>query len=544
MDAFRDRRIEKISLCFGTQLGKSEAILNMMGYVIDQDPGTMFVVYPTDELAKSIAKNRIIPMVRLSDALSGKWDPGRTSEIMEIQFFDMYIALRGANSPAKLASHPVRYIFYDETDKFPLYTGKEGKPTELAGERTKNFRNRKEEEASSPTVSTGHIWKAFVEADIRKRYFVPCPHCGAMWTFKMGQIKWPEELNEPAYKSDRNARVLTESWYECEICHSKIYDMDKFLMLTSGEWRAVARIGNGWEETVSGVSRPRHVAFNLSSIYSPWITFGQVAQKFLASKDDQSMLMNFVNGWLGEPWEQEAMKLRSDVVFERQANHARGTVPMKALLLTCGIDVQLDHFWWVVRAWGSRLTSWLVDFGRCETWSELDEMLDREYPQEGREPMQINLAFIDSGDRTDEVYQYCSTRPGFVFPCKGSSARLARAPFTESKVDKDGFGDMRLFIVDGHYYKSFIAGRLRKKTDEPGSFCVFNSEDEEGWLRVYADQICSEQLVKEQDKKGRTKDIWKPITSHAANHLLDAECYGIAAAERAGVRYLRDEEDE
>lgn len=103
---------------------------------------------------------------------------------------------------------------------------------------------------------------------------------------------------------------------------------------------------------------------------------------------------------------------------------------------------------------------------------------------------------------------------------------------------------MRLFIVDGHYYKSFIAGRLRKKTDEPGSFCVFNSEDEEGWLRVYADQICSEQLVKEQDKKGRTKDIWKPITSHAANHLLDAECYGIAAAERAGVRYLRDEEDE
>ena len=37
MDSFRDRRLKKIVLCFGTQLGKSETILNLIGYVIDQD---------------------------------------------------------------------------------------------------------------------------------------------------------------------------------------------------------------------------------------------------------------------------------------------------------------------------------------------------------------------------------------------------------------------------------------------------------------------------------------------------------------------------
>lgn len=541
---FKARYVDKITLCFGTQLGKTEAILNMMGYAVDQDPGGMLVVYPSDDLAKSISKNRLQEMIRLTGALLEKWDE-RRSEIQELQFLGMTIALVGANSPSKLASRPVRYVFYDETDKFPLFSGREGKPTELASERTKNYIDHKEVAASSPTVSTGHIWQEFLEADTRKRYYVPCPHCGTMWTFKFKQIKWPEDLNEPEYKKERKERVRTESWYECECCHSKIHDMDKFLMLSGGEWRSVEQDEDGnWGESKKISYRPRRVAYNMSSIYSPWITFGQVAEKFLSAKDDPSKLMSFINGWLGEPWEQESMKLRSDIVLRRQGAHLRGSVPQKAQLLTCGIDVQMDHFWWVIRAWAPKLTSWLVDFGKCDTWAELDEMLDREYPQEGQEPMQINLAFIDSGDRTDEVYQYCSTRLGIVFPCKGSSVRLQRAPFTESVVDKDGYGAMRLFIIDGHYYKSFIAGRLQKNMDEPGAFCVYNAEDEEGWLRVYADQLCSEQLVKEQDKKGHSKDVWKPLTSHAANHLLDAECYGIAAAERAGVRYLSDEEDD
>jgi phage terminase large subunit GpA-like protein len=541
MDSFKAPHVNKIVLCCGTQLGKTETVFNMIGYAIDQDPGTMLIVYPSDELARSVSKNRLQPMIQSVGALAAKWD--RThSETQELQFLGMYVALVGANSPSKLSSRPVRYIFYDETDKFPMFSGREAKPTELAGERAKNFHNSKEVHVSSPTLSTGHIWQEFAGADARKRYFVPCPHCGHMQTLKLAQIKWPEELN--GRKDERVVRVLGESWYECESCREKIHDMNKFGMVAKGEWRAVERDDGGkWRESRSAVCRPRNVAYNISSIYSPWVTFGQVAQKFLMSKDDPAKFMNFVNGWLGEPWENEAMRLRSDVVLERQSKHPRGAVPDGARLLTCGIDVQMDHFWWAVRAWGPKLTSWLVDFGTCETWGELDEMLDREYAQAGQEPMQVHLAFIDSGDRTDEVYEYCSTRPGLVFPCKGSSVRLQRAPITESKVEQDDFSGMRLFILDGHYYKSFIAGRLKKETDSPGSFNVYDSEDEIGWLRLYAEQLCSEQLVKVIDSRGRESDEWRPVTSHAANHLLDAECYAIAAAERANVRYLREDGD-
>lgn len=530
-------------MCFGTQIGKTEAIFNMIGYAIDQDPGTMLIVYPSDELAKSISKNRLQPMFETSEAILSKWDREH-SELLELQFYGMYIALVGSNSPSKLASRPVRYLFFDETDKFPAFSGKEAKPSDLAGERTKNFANAKEVHVSSPTVSSGHIWTQWRSADVRKRYFVPCPRCGAMQTLKLKQIKWPAELNDD--KQRRLADVESSVWYECEVCGERLYDMDKYQMLASGEWRAVERDADGvWQEARAVSKRPRRVAYNISSLYSPWLTFGKVAKKFLESKDEPSRFMNFVNGWLGEPWENEAARLRSDIVFARQSTHDRGTVPRGAQLLTCGIDVQRDSIYYAIRAWGPRLTSWLVDWGHVETWGEIDEMLDREYPQKGGEPMIVNLAFVDSGDgeTTSEVYEYCATRSGGVFPCKGSSKRLTRAPIQESFVERDEWGGMRLFIVDGHYYKSFIAGRIKRETDSPGSFNVYNAGDEEAWLRVYADQLCAEQLVTTTDSRGRTTETWQPITSHAQNHLLDCECYAIAAAERLGVRHLREDEE-
>ncbi|MBO5492806.1 MAG: phage terminase large subunit family protein, partial [Pyramidobacter sp.] len=226
MDSFRDRRLKKIVLCFGTQLGKSETILNLIGYVVDQDPGPALLVYPTDQLARSISKNRIAPMLISSPALLEKWNIDQ-SENLELQFQGMYLALVGANSPSKLASRPIRYLFYDEIDKFPERSGADANPIDLAAERTKNFANSKQVMASSPTLNSGPIWQNFLAAQVRKKYFVPCPQCGAPLTLEHRGIKWPEEFNSLP-PEEREKRVLTEAWYQCPYCGAHIDDMQKY----------------------------------------------------------------------------------------------------------------------------------------------------------------------------------------------------------------------------------------------------------------------------------------------------------------------------
>lgn len=151
MNAFNDERIQDITFVAGTQLGKTVMELNMIGYAIAQDPGPMLIVYPLDKLAKFTSENRLQPMFELSPNLRYKFHD-KDSQWHELQFTNMYIALVGANSPSNLASRPVRYIFFDEIDKFPKWSGTEAGPLALAEERTKTFYNKKKVKVSSPTL--------------------------------------------------------------------------------------------------------------------------------------------------------------------------------------------------------------------------------------------------------------------------------------------------------------------------------------------------------------------------------------------------------
>ena len=519
MDAFTKPGIHDITFVAGTQLGKTAAEQNMMGYAIDQAPGPMLIVYPTDKLAEFTSQNRIKPMIALSKPLAEKFD-AEHSQKLELQFQGMYIALVGANSPSGLASRPVQYVFFDEIDKFPKWSGQEAGPLELAEERTKTFYNKKIVKVSSPTLKTGNIWKGWEQADARYEYYVPCPHCGTYQVLTMKQLKWPEESN--AY----DARDAAE--YHCISCGNIIDDRQKMDMLRHGRWKTIN----------NPPKRVHSVAYHLSSFYSPWLTFGDVAYKFLSAKDEPERLMNFINSWLAEPWENKANRMQSDIVMEKKLNYLRGTMPAEAQLLTCGIDVQLDHFWYSVRAWGPHLTSWLVDYGRVETWGDVETVINRDYADINGEVRNINLACIDSGYNTDEVYSFCAQHMDVAIPTKGASTPL-RARYSVTVLDKAvGFG-LRLYNFDTNQMKDFIAGRLGVAAGAAGSWNV--CKDVEPY---YADQICAEQKVEYKDKKGRITLRWEPISSHAQNHLLDTETNSALAAEILGVRYLMEPDTE
>lgn len=524
MDMFNNNLIESIVLCFGAQIGKTEAELNMIGFALHQSKAPVMMVYPTDTLAKFNSDKRVEPMIKNTEPLAEMYNENESSKL-ELNFnTGNYLVLSGANSPSSLASRAIKYVFFDEVDKYPVFSGKEANPIKLATERTKTFVDAKHVMVSTPTVENGNIWTAFKQAHAQKEYYVPCPHCGEYQKLVFKQIKWPDEA-----KGNKD-RIRDTAYYECVHCKKAIYDKHKMDMLRNGEWRTENEPD----------CRVRSVGYHLSSLYSPWIAFGKVAYEFFTSKDFPDQLMNFINSWLAEPWRSAKTKSTQTLHFT-ESTYDRGVVPDKAALLIASVDVQLDHFWWEVRAYAPGVKSYLIDYGQASTWDDLEEIIvNREYPTEYGEPRQVMKAGIDSGFRTDEVYQFCARFPEICIPLKGSSNhKTLTAPYSMSSVEKGVIGGLKLYVLNTDYWKDFIFARMVRPTEMVGTIHLFKDCPQE-----YTDHLRSEEKQEIRNvKTGEVTVQWKPLTGHPTNHLLDTCTYNAAVADIAGVKYLTEPEE-
>lgn len=525
MDCLNDPDIEEIIFVKPTQVGGTEALLNMLAYIACQDPSPTMAVYPSDDLGERVVTNRIRPMIYAAKPLLAKYKPNESSK-SELYFDGMSIGITGSNSPSQLSSFAIRFLFLDEVDKYPGASQKESDPISLARERTKTYRNRRKiYMTSTPTLKTGHIWKALEGADMVKHYFVPCPHCGKYIELKWQYVKFPGGDTGMSY-ADR-AEFAT---YVCQECGSVITDQQKPQMLRNGEWRVVEQ----------NTQFTRKVAYWINTLYSPFVRFSEMVKEFLMSKDDPDAFQNFTNSWLAEPWEDTKLKTNADLVIERQTELPEFTVPSWAKVLTAGVDVQETSVYWTIRAWGNYLTSQNIAHGQAANFSEIERIMNLQYVQEDSgEAMVVALALIDSGDNTDTVYDFCANNSDWAMPSKGSSHpmdthfRLSKVNRTDSKA----YG-MPLAIIDTGKYKDMIAGRMRKENGV-GSWMVYSGCD-----REYAEQVTAEHKVNVKTAGGRITQSWVLKTSHGDNHLLDCEVYAMCAADMLGARtfHLQDME--
>lgn len=516
MDEFNNYETEEIVYIKPTQVGGTECLQNMTGYIIQQDPAPTMIVYPTDKLAESISENRLRPMIKAAPTLKKRYLENESSKL-ELQFDGMYLTLAGSNSPSSLASKAIRFLFLDEVDKYPGASKKEADPISLARERTKTFHNRKIFITSTPTLKTGHIWKAKEDADIEKHFFVPCPHCGEYIEFKWKQVHFPKE--DGMSIADR-AEFAS---YVCQECGCVITDQDKPDMLRFGEWRTVKQ----------NTKFVRKVAFWMNTLYSPFVRFSEVVKEFLVSKDDPEKLQNFVNSWLAEPWEDTKLKTNADLVLERQTEYEELIVPEWTKLLTAGVDVQENCLYWSIRAWGNYFTSQNIAHGQAYSFQEVERVMNLEYLMPDSTPMVVALALIDSGNEADMVYDFCANNSDWALPCKGASNPML-SHYKLSKVNKSdsrAYG-MNLVLIDTGKYKDMIAARMQRKNGS-GSWMVYQGCD-----REYAEQVTAEHKVNVKMGNGKVKQEWQLKTSHGDNHYLDCEVYAATAADILGVRTL------
>ena len=516
MNELNNYETEEIVFCKCTQVGGTEAELNMLGYIIGQDPAPSMVVYPSDKLGESISDNRIKPMLQASPTLRERFYELR-SQKLEMQFEGMYLTISGANSPSSLASRAIKYLFLDEVDKYPGASKKEADPISLARERTKTFANRKIYMTSTPTIKSGHIWKNLLDCDVEKHYFVPCPHCGEIIELKFANLQFPKK-EEGLTASDRADQAV----YVCQECGCVINDQHKAQMLRYGEWRIVKENN----------SARRKIGYWISVLYSPFVRFSEIALEWINSQGDNERLQNFINSWLAEPWEDTRLTTSADVVLERQTEFDEFTVPTWAKFLTGGVDVQETCIYYTIRAWGNFITSQNICHGQAMSWADIERVMNYGYLKENGEQLVVSLCLIDSGFDTDAVYDFCANNSDWALPVKGSS-RVMTEHFHLSKINKTdskAYG-MNLCVVDGGKYKDMIAARM-KKDNGRGAWMVYNGCDME-----YAKQVTAEHKV--QIKRGeQLVQVWELKASHTDNHYLDTEVYAFAGADILGVRSM------
>jgi phage terminase large subunit GpA-like protein len=534
MDALTDDEVEEVVMWFGTQLGKSETCNNWIGFTIDHNPGPIMLVQPTLDTAKRYSKQRVAALIEATPALRDKVKPARARDsgntLLEKEFDGGILIITGANSAAGLRSMPARDLLFDEIDAYGLSVDDEGDPISIAEKRQDTFARRKRLKTSTCTVKGESRIEQAYQASDRRRYWVPCPHCGERQVLKWAQLKWVDD--DPA-----TAR------YACEHCGALIDESAKSDMLAGGQWRA--------EEPASRVR-----GYWLNSLYSPlgWLSWSTIVAEFLAAKaasaqGDSTLLQVWTNTRLAETWELKGATVADAEVQKRAENYPLRSVPRGCLLVTASVDVQGDRLEYALHGWGRGEECWVIDYGKLygdpaldTVWRQLDELLAVPLTNAWGIALRPRAVVVDSGGHhAAMVYAMTRARAGrHWIAVKGQSQPGKPVIGRPTEIDASWKGKKikagaRVWPVGSDTAKHVLYQRLALTQAGPG-FIHTSVELPDEWFKGLTAETLITRYV-----KGRPRSEWH-VKKGLRNEPLDLWVYGYAGAQYLGMGRWRERE--
>lgn len=522
---------QEVVIMKGAQLGLTEAGFNWVGYIIDASPGPMLLVQPTLDTLKRASKMRLDPMIEATPRLKQKIAPSRSRDSGNTMFQKDFpggtIVLTGSNSAAGLRSMPIRFLFLDEIDAYPLDLDGEGDPISLAEARTRTFSRKKIFKVSTPTIEgRSVIEREFMLTD-QRYFFLPCPHCGHKQHLKFDNLRWEK------------GKYNTVMYY-CEECAAGIDERSKTKMLEKGEWIATQTIN-------SSVTK---VGYHLNSLYSPygWYSWKDAAKQWEEAQKDEPKMKTFINTVLGLTFKEKGESPEWQNLYNRREKYEMNKPPASVAFITAGVDIQKDRIEVEIVGWCEGKISYSIDYrvlvgdtSAAKVWDELSAIVGETWLREDGAQLPLRLMAIDSGYQTTMVYSFCQrfdmTR---VIPTKGQEKQqMIVAPPRQVNVTQRGkkIGSVKLWNVGVNIVKSELYGWLRQEISEEGTapmgYCHFPEYDQH-----YFKMLTSEQ-TQTRIHKGYPVVEW--VKKYERNEALDCRVYARAAANVVGMDIFRKE---
>lgn len=292
------------------------------------------------------------------------------------------------------------------------------------------------------------------------------------------------------------------------------------------------------------------------------------------------------------PEEEEAKEsgITAARIQARLSGYPRRVIPPECKWLSRGIDVKKEGLHWVVKAWRSDATNYVVDYGFFETHGTIygsdegvelairraiigcvEQSKDNPYCYLDSVALPIGATLVDSGWQTQAVYRACLEIGLGVFPAKGhgKSHGCATPRFSDSSEKTptrrpgDGWFLTREVLFDGgkpvgkvwlahcdtDRWKSYEHARWLTPEGKPGAAYLYGQVEEGEYTRggrlpkqakehfSFAKHLTSE-VETEDLVRGVLKRMWKVKTGRAQTHYLDASYLANVGGSMQGVRVL------
>jgi len=556
MDSLSDVTTREVWVQKCAQGSGSEMGLNFLGQTVDEDPCPFQIVMPTENDAKKRLRTKIRPMFEATPSLLRHLRKGDINSFnvgQETELDNMFLYIAWSGSAAALADVAIRRIILDEAAKYQAAVGEEAGSFDLARDRLTTYQSTSKLYAPSTPILAGDPFDLeFLVTDQRQSWF-KCPFCEQRHIPRWEYVELEKDsaghlLSPRDYLQGDCAR------YRCPKCGESWSEQDRWQASSAGKWAPRDCKVDPDGRIIGKVFSNPNKGYRISAfmLYPAFMSIKKLAHEWAKAdiawkKGDSKPKQNFINSRMGEPWEIKEKSTDEKRLMLHIGSYEPEKIYPGMQMMFAGADVQDDHVWLSVLAWGYLSEVWSTWEGRIQTGDtrllgNLDILrmyLNRAWPFEGdpKRTMRITTTAIDCNYRPDTVKAFrdqCTELD--ILTVRGDNTVKSRVYRAVAEPGPPGLEKRYRYDLNVNPLKDSLYRLIFESKVHGAGYFHFHKET----TREVIGQLTSEEKKTVRSKRGVAANKWVTKTEHSENHLWDCNVYALFAAQLRGAMALPD----